>query len=108
MLLLSQEPGAKHSYPKVVYSGKDGLSSQALQVSFEELCITVPDLVHAILLMMAMFWTFNVEYTPAAKNTLATLANFIGVKHTKLVTTALKRSVHCNAHVFCECTFYLS
>lgn len=90
VFLKKLEPGVQYQHPTIVYSGKDAFNTSAVQVALKHIVISVADIKHAISLMLCMYWTFNVEYTLEARNTLAILEYVIGVRHTQLGTSALK------------------
>ncbi|CAN7939715.1 unnamed protein product [Ixodes hexagonus] len=84
------EPGAQYIHPCVVYTGEDASTSAAYAVTVEDLSIDVASLKQAISLLMCIFGTFNIKYTPEVRNTFVILEHAMGVAHTKMGTLALQ------------------
>lgn len=74
----------------VLFSGEDGVLSASMQVAVEGLTVDVADVVEGVSLMMAMYWAFDIEYRPSAKNNLVILERAMGVKETTITMTVLK------------------
>lgn len=90
LLFFLQVPGERHIHPTVLFSGEDAVSSASMQVAVEGLTVDVADVVEGVSLMMAMYWAFDIEYRPSARNTLVILERAMGVKETTITMTALK------------------
>ncbi|XP_040068049.1 uncharacterized protein LOC115312783, partial [Ixodes scapularis] len=90
--LLHQEAGTRRAAysPYRLFSGEDAVSSASMQVAVEGLTVDVADVVEGVSLMMAMYWAFDIEYRPSARNTLVILERAMGVKETTITMTALK------------------
>ncbi|XP_077531130.1 uncharacterized protein LOC144143217 [Haemaphysalis longicornis] len=63
------EPGETSLYPRILFSGQTAEKSGAVTVHFEELQLTAMDIVDGFALLLAVYWTFNIQYAPKTKRT---------------------------------------
>ncbi|XP_077552116.1 uncharacterized protein LOC144166444 [Haemaphysalis longicornis] len=61
-LLSKLEPGETSLYPRILFSGQTAEKSGAVTVHFEELQLTAMDIVGGFALLLAVYWTFNIQW----------------------------------------------
>ncbi|XP_064463664.1 uncharacterized protein LOC135374642 [Ornithodoros turicata] len=89
-LVVKLEPGIQHTYPTITYTGDDLLTTGSISVVAEGLSVNVLDATSAVSLLLCLYWTFNIEYSPVIKNTLSVLERMMGVKYTRLTALPLR------------------
>ncbi|XP_070394114.1 uncharacterized protein [Dermacentor albipictus] len=85
-------PGQEFAHPTLLYTGDSPMSSEAMCVKCEDVCVDVLDFTAGAVLLFSMYWAFNIEYVSSAKQTLSLLEHMMQIKTktTKLGTKALK------------------
>ncbi|XP_064462231.1 uncharacterized protein LOC135372663 [Ornithodoros turicata] len=72
-LVVKLEPGIQHTYPTITYTGDDLLTTGSISAVAEGLSVNALDATSAVSLLLCLYWTFNIEYSPVIKNTLSVL-----------------------------------
>ncbi|XP_072144509.1 uncharacterized protein [Dermacentor andersoni] len=83
-------PGESHMYPKILHSAEHPATSSALLVSFETLQLTAVDVVDGFALLLAVFWAFNVQYTPKGRRTCLLLEALMGLEPTAVAPSIVQ------------------
>ncbi|XP_075540491.1 uncharacterized protein LOC142575221 [Dermacentor variabilis] len=85
-------PGQEFAHPTLLYTGDSPMSSEAMCVKCEDVCVDVLDFTSGVVVLFSMYWAFNIEYVSSAKQTLSLLEHMMQIrtKTTKLGTKALK------------------
>ncbi|KAL1424085.1 hypothetical protein MTO96_020515 [Rhipicephalus appendiculatus] len=83
-------PGESHVYPKLLHSADHPATSSALLVAFETLQLNALDIVDGVALVLAVFWAFNIQYTPKAKRTCLLLEALMGLQPTAFAPSVVK------------------
>ncbi|XP_037515680.1 uncharacterized protein LOC119392801 [Rhipicephalus sanguineus] len=83
-------PGKGFTHPTLLYTGENPVSSEAMCVKCENVCVDVLDFTSGLSLLFAMYWAYNIEYVASAKNTLCLLEHMMGINSSKLTTRGIK------------------
>lgn len=89
-VLFMQEPGETSPYPTIKFSGHTAEESGAVAVNFEGLQLTAMDIVDGFALLLAVYWTFNIQYAPKAKRTCVLLEMMLGLPPTEQMVSVVK------------------
>lgn len=89
-VLFMQEPGETSLYPRILFSGQTAEKSGAVTVHFEELQLTAMDIVDGFALLLAVYWTFNIQYAPKTKRTCLLFEMMLGLPPTEQMVSVIK------------------
>ncbi|XP_077564938.1 uncharacterized protein LOC144180471 [Haemaphysalis longicornis] len=89
-LLSKLEPGETSLYPRILFSGQTAEKSGAVTVHFEELQLTTMDIVDGFALLLAVYWTFNIQYAPKTKRTCLLFEMMLGLPPTEQMVSVIK------------------
>ncbi|KAL1468463.1 hypothetical protein MTO96_041459 [Rhipicephalus appendiculatus] len=61
-------PGKVFPHPTLLYSGGNPICSNAMCVTCENVSVDVLDFTSGLSLLFSMYWAYNIEYVPSAKD----------------------------------------
>ncbi|KAH9374755.1 hypothetical protein HPB48_011352 [Haemaphysalis longicornis] len=85
-----QEPAETTPYPSILFSGQTVEESGAGTVQFEALQLTATYIVDGFALLLAVYWTFNIQYAPKAKRTCLRFEMMLGLPLTERMVSVIK------------------
>lgn len=83
-------PGEEFPHPTLLYTGDNPISSDAMCVKCQNVCVDVLDLSAGLSLLFSMYWAYNIEYVSSAKTTLCLLEHLMAIHASKLSTRGIK------------------
>ncbi|KAH9382949.1 hypothetical protein HPB48_023584 [Haemaphysalis longicornis] len=85
-----QEPLETAHYPRILFSGQTVEESGAVTVQVEELQLTATYIVAGLALLLAVYWTFNIQYAPKAKRTCLLFEMMLGLSAKEQIVSVIK------------------
>lgn len=67
------------AYPALLVDCETLRDSGDIRIAFEGLELQATDVIEGMALLLAIYWTFNVQYSPKNKNTYCVLERMLGI-----------------------------